>query len=124
MGPLLMSRLLGLNDTQTGVLCAVFKIADENGLALLDFKDLSEMLKFVYENSSELSALWQYIQQSAQRSLLVLEQQGAKEFFQGPLWSSPTSFARMRKDMESSMSSMFPTSITARISTAHLSSIS
>lgn len=88
MGPLLMSRLLGLNDTQTGVLYAVFKIADENGLALLDFKDLSEMLKFVYENSSELSALYGNISKQSvgaiQRSLLVLEQQGAKEFFQEP----------------------------------------
>lgn len=88
MGPLLMSRLLGLNDTQTGVLYAVFKIADENGLALLDFKDLHEMLKFVYENSADLSAHYGNISKQSvgaiQRSLLVLEQQGAQEFFQEP----------------------------------------
>lgn len=88
MGPLLLSRLLGLNDTQTGVMYAVFKIADEMGLLLLDFKDLDSMLKFVSENNKELSKNYGNIQRQSigaiQRSLLVLEQQGASEFFQEP----------------------------------------
>ena len=53
MGPLLMSRLLELNETQTGVLTAVFRIADDNGLLLIDLKDLRAMLHFVGEHSSE-----------------------------------------------------------------------
>ncbi|HZK09825.1 MAG TPA: helicase HerA-like domain-containing protein [Clostridia bacterium] len=88
MGPLLLSRLLNLNDTQTGVLYALFKIADDQGLLLLDFKDLSEMLKFLYENSKELSKDYGNMSKASigaiQRSLLILEQQGATEFFQEP----------------------------------------
>lgn len=88
MGPLLLSRLLNLNDTQTGVLYALFKIADDEGLLLLDFKDLSEMLKFVYENSSALAKDYGNLNKASigaiQRSLLILEKQGAQEFFQEP----------------------------------------
>lgn len=88
MGPLLLSRLLNLNDTQTGVLYAVFKIADDQGLLLLDFKDLTEMLKFAYENSAELSKDYGNMSKQSisaiQRSLLVLEQQGAEGFFEEP----------------------------------------
>lgn len=88
MGPLLLSRLLDLNDTQTGVLYAIFKISDDQGLLLLDFKDLTEMLKFVYENAPELSKQYGNIPRQSigaiQRKLLVLESQGAQEFFQEP----------------------------------------
>ncbi len=88
MGPLLLSRLLNLNETQTGVLYAIFKMADEEGMLLLDFKDLSEMLKFVYENNKELSGVYGNLSKQSigaiQRNLLILEQQGAKEFFQEP----------------------------------------
>ncbi|NLY36211.1 MAG: DUF853 family protein [Tissierellia bacterium] len=88
MGPLLLSRLFNLNDTQTGILYALFKIADDQGLLLLDFKDLSEMLKFLYDNTSELSKEYGNMSKASigaiQRSLLILEQQGAKEFFQEP----------------------------------------
>lgn len=88
MGPLLLSRLLDLNETQTGVLYMLFKMADEEGLLLLDFKDLSEMLKFSYENSKELSAIYGNMSKQSigaiQRSLIILQQQGAEEFFQEP----------------------------------------
>lgn len=88
MGPLLLSRLLNLNDTQTGIIYAIFKISDDTGLLLLDFKDLSEMLKFAYENSAELSKEYGNLSKASigaiQRSLLILEQQGGQEFFQEP----------------------------------------
>lgn len=88
MGPLLLSRLLNLNDTQTGVLYAIFKVADDQGLLLLDFKDLTEMLKFAYENATELSKEYGNMSKvtisAIQRSLLVLEQQGAAQFFEEP----------------------------------------
>lgn len=88
MGPLLISRLLGLNETQTGVMYAIFKIADDQELLLLDFKDLQSLLTFVSENNKEFSAAYGNIQRQSigaiQRKLLVLEQQGAQEFFQEP----------------------------------------
>lgn len=88
MGPLLLSRLLDLNDTQTGVLYAIFKIADDHGLLLLDFKDLTEMIKFSYDNAPELSRDYGNMSRQSisaiQRKLLVLESQGANEFFQEP----------------------------------------
>ncbi|WP_459129516.1 helicase HerA-like domain-containing protein [Guggenheimella bovis] len=88
MGPLLLSRLLNLNEVQTGVLYIVFKIADEEGLLLLDFKDLQKMLLFVQENRKELSEVYGNIQAASigaiQRALLILEQQGASDFFQEP----------------------------------------
>ena len=58
MGPLLLARLLDLNDTQEGVLQIVFKHADENGLLLLDFGDLQAMLQWAHENSQELSGVY------------------------------------------------------------------
>ncbi len=88
MGPLLLARLLGLNDTQEGVLNAAFKLADDEGLLLLDMKDLRSLLQFMAENASELSGEYGNISTASvgaiQRSLLVLEQQGGEGFFGEP----------------------------------------
>src|SRR6516225_9586362 len=88
MGPLLLSRLLELNDTQEGVLNMVFKIADEQGLALLDLKDLRAILGFVADHASELQKEYGNVSSATvgivQRQLLVLENQGAKSFFGEP----------------------------------------
>ncbi len=88
MGPLLLSNLLELNDTQTGVLYSTFAIADDNGLLLLDLKDLRAMLNWVGENARDLSSEYGNISKSSigaiQRSLLVLEEQGAENFFGEP----------------------------------------
>ncbi len=86
MGPLLLSSLMELNDTQTGILYAAFSIADDNGLLLLDLKDLRSMLNWMGENSKELSSEYGNITSASigaiQRRLLVLEEQGA-EFLLG-----------------------------------------
>ncbi len=88
MGPLLLSSLLELNDTQSGILYACFSIADDEGLLLLDLKDLRSMLSWMAENSSDLSSSYGNISKASvaaiQRKLLVLEQQGAKNFFGEP----------------------------------------
>ncbi|MCC6302236.1 MAG: DUF853 family protein [Gammaproteobacteria bacterium] len=88
MGPLLLANLLELNDTQTGVLHAVFKIADDQGLLLLDMKDLRAMLTWVAEHAKELQATYGNMNTvsiaAIQRGLLVLEQQGAERFFGEP----------------------------------------
>lgn len=88
MGPLLLSNLLELNDTQSGVLYSCFKIADDNGLLLLDLKDLRAMLTWMGDNSRELQAEYGTIAGASlgaiQRQLLVLEQQGAENFFGEP----------------------------------------
>lgn len=88
MGPLLLSRLLDLNETQTGVLNLVFKIADDNALLLLDLKDLQEMLKFVGENAKQFTTEYGNISAASvgtiQRALLTLEQQGGDKFFGEP----------------------------------------
>ncbi len=85
MGPLLLSRILNLNDTQEGVLNVAFKFADDNGLLLLDLKDLRALLVEVESRSSELSATYGNIAMATigavQRALLVLEQQGGANFF-------------------------------------------
>ena len=87
-GPLLLTRLLELNDTQEGVLNIVFKLADERGLLLLDLKDLRAMLNFVAENAATLSGEYGNISKATvgtiQRQLLILEQQGAEHFFGEP----------------------------------------
>ncbi|WP_462373740.1 helicase HerA-like domain-containing protein, partial [Turicimonas muris] len=89
MGPLLLSRLLQLNDTQGGVLNAVFAIADDNGLLLLDLKDLRSMLQFVGEHASEFRQKYGNISPASigaiQRGLLALESQGADKFFGEPM---------------------------------------
>jgi len=88
MGPLLLSNLLELNDTQTGILYSCFKIADDNGLLLLDLKDLRAMLRWMGDESKELQAEYGNISAASlgaiQRQLLVLEEQGAEHFFGEP----------------------------------------
>ncbi len=88
MGPLLLSNLLELNDTQSGILYACFSIADDEGLLLLDLKDLRTMLSWMAENASELSSNYGNISKASvaaiQRRLLVLDRQGAKNFFGEP----------------------------------------
>ncbi len=88
MGPLLLSNLLELNDTQEGVLYACFKIADDQGLLLLDLKDLRALLSHVAENAKQFQKDYGNISATSaatiQRALLVLEQQGAENFFGEP----------------------------------------
>ncbi|MGK9236750.1 DUF853 domain-containing protein [Inquilinus limosus] len=88
MGPLLLSRLLQLNDTQEGVLNIAFKAADQEGLLLLDLKDLQALLTFMAENASKFTGVYGNVSKasvgSIQRQLLVLEQQGAEAFFGEP----------------------------------------
>ena len=88
MGPLLLSRILNLNDTQTGVLTLVFKIADDQGLLLLDMKDLQAMLQHVSSHAREYQAEYGNISAASigaiQRGLVVLEQQGGDQFFGEP----------------------------------------
>jgi DNA double-strand break repair helicase HerA and related ATPase len=88
MGPLLLGRLLELNDTQAGVLNMVFKIADDNGLLLLDLKDLRAMVQYVADNAEQFKTQYGNISTASagtiQRSLLALESQGADKFFGEP----------------------------------------
>ena len=88
MGPQLLTRILGLNDTQEGVLNILFRIADERGLLLDDIKDLRSMLTYVSEHSSEYSQVYGNIAPASvgaiQRSLLTLENEGADKFFGQP----------------------------------------
>jgi DNA helicase HerA-like ATPase len=88
MGPLLLSRLLQLNDTQEGVLNIAFRVADEQGLALLDLKDIRAILGFVSDNATELQKEYGNVSPATvgtiQRALLVLENQGATSFFGEP----------------------------------------
>lgn len=89
MGPLLLSRLLNLNETQTGVLSLVFKIADDNGLLLLDLKDLRAMAQFVGENAKQFTTEYGNISAASigaiQRSLLTIGEQGGDKFFGEPM---------------------------------------
>jgi DNA helicase HerA-like ATPase len=91
MGPLLLSSLLELNDTQTGILYAAFDIADDEGLLLLDLEDLRAMLRWMSANAKELRGQYGNISAASvgaiQRRLLVLESQGAEEFFGEPSMS-------------------------------------
>ncbi|MEM6850748.1 MAG: helicase HerA-like domain-containing protein [Pseudomonadota bacterium] len=88
MGPLLIARLLGLNETQEGVLALAFRLADDEGLLLLDLKDLRAMLGHVAERASELRTLYGNVSKASigaiQRRLLTLEDQGARNFFGEP----------------------------------------
>ena len=88
MGPLLLSRILNLNDTQTGVLTLVFKIADDNGLLLLDLKDLRSMVQFVGDEAARFKTEYGNISKASigaiQRNILTLEQQGADRLFGEP----------------------------------------
>lgn len=89
MGPLLLARVMGLNDTQSGILNICFKLADDQGLLLLDLKDLRSMLQFVSDNARELRATYGNIAPASvgaiQRALLELEVQGANQFFGEPM---------------------------------------
>ncbi len=89
MGPLLLSRMLNLNDTQTGVLNLIFKIADDNGLLLLDMKDLRAMLQHVGDNAKQFTTEYGNISSASigaiQRGLMQIEQQGGDRFFGEPM---------------------------------------
>ena len=89
MGPLLLGRMLNLNETQLGVLNLVFKIADDNGLLLLDLKDLRAMLQYVGDNSKEFTTEYGNVSAASvgaiQRGLLQIEQQGGTQFFGEPM---------------------------------------
>ncbi len=89
MGPLLLARMLNLNDTQEGVLQLVFKIADDNGLLLLDLKDLRAMLQHVGENAKDFTTEYGNISAASvgaiQRGLMQIEQQGGDQFFGEPM---------------------------------------
>lgn len=88
MGPLLLAQLMGLNEAQEGVLNIAFRIADEQGLLLLDLKDLRAILTFVSENAKTLTKTYGNVSTQSigaiQRQLLVLENQGATKFFGEP----------------------------------------
>ncbi len=88
MGPLLLARMLGLNDTQEGILYATFKIADDQGMLLLDLKDLRALLIFIGENAKQLRLEYGNLSSASigaiQRRLLVLEQEGASQFMGEP----------------------------------------
>ena len=88
MGPQLLSRLLGLNETQDGVLNIVFRVADERGLLILDLKDLRSMLDYVSQHAKEIRTKYGTVTSmtvgSIQRALLQLESQGANQFFGEP----------------------------------------
>jgi DNA helicase HerA-like ATPase len=89
MGPLLLGRMLDVNETQAGVLNLVFKIADDNGLLLLDLKDLRAMLQYVGENGSQFTTEYGNISAASvgaiQRGLLQVETQGGDKFFGEPM---------------------------------------
>ncbi|MGK2952015.1 MAG: helicase HerA-like domain-containing protein [Thiobacillus sp.] len=89
MGPLLLSRMLDLNETQSGVLNLVFKVADDNGLLLLDLKDLRSMLAFVGENAKQFTTEYGNVSSASigaiQRGLLTLESQGGEQIFGEPM---------------------------------------
>ena len=89
MGPLLLGRMLDLNDTQAGVLNLVFKIADDNGLLLLDMKDLRAMLQHLGDNAKQFTTEYGNISAASvgaiQRGLMQIEQQGGDQFFGEPM---------------------------------------
>ena len=89
MGPLLLARLLGLNETQEGVLTLAFKIADDNGLLLIDLKDLRALLQFVGDNAARFKTEYGNVSAasigSIQRGLLAIESQGGDKFFGEPM---------------------------------------
>ena len=89
LGPLLLSRILNLNETQEGVLALVFKVADDNGLLLLDLKDLRAMLQHVGDHAQEFQTSYGNVSAASigaiQRGLLAIEQQGAERFIGEPM---------------------------------------
>jgi DNA helicase HerA-like ATPase len=101
MGPLLLARLLDLNDVQEGVLNIAFRVADEQGLLLIDLKDLRALLAHVSENAAELTRTYGNVSAATvgaiQRALLILENQGAENFFGEPSFDIAD---LMRKDRD------------------------
>jgi DNA helicase HerA-like ATPase len=99
MGPLLLTRILNLNDVQSGVLNIAFKIADDSGLLLLDLKDLRAMIQFVGDNAEQFKTQYGNISAASigaiQRNLLAPEQQA--EVFREPASTSRTSCTRCRR---------------------------
>lgn len=97
MGPVLLAKLLDLNDTQTDVLTVVFKIADDQGLLLIDTKDLKAMLQYVGENSADFAMDYGNIAKQSigaiVRSIVALEAQGAEQFFGEPAFNIADWFA-------------------------------
>ena len=89
LGPLLLARMFDLNETQAGVLNMLFKIADDNGLLLLDLKDLRAMLQYVGDNAKDFTTQYGNVSAASvgaiQRSLLTLESQGGDKFFGEPM---------------------------------------
>lgn len=89
LGPLLLARLLNLNEVQSGVLQIIFRIADDQGLLLLDFKDLRAMTQYIGDNAKSFQTQYGNINSASigaiQRGLLTLEQQGAEHFFGEPM---------------------------------------
>ncbi|HDT1602910.1 TPA: DUF853 domain-containing protein [Enterobacter sichuanensis] len=89
LGPLLLARLLNLNDVQSGVLNIIFRIADDQGLLLLDFKDLRAITQYIGDNAKSFQNQYGNISSASvgaiQRGLLTLEQQGAEHFFGEPM---------------------------------------
>lgn len=89
MGPLLLARLLNLNETQEGILALVFKVADDHGLLLLDLKDLRALLQFVGDNADTFRTQYGNVSSASigaiQRSLLQIEKQGGDKFFGEPM---------------------------------------
>ena len=88
MGPLLLSRILNLNEIQSGVLTLVFKVADDSGLLLLDLKDLRAMAQFVGDHAEQFQTRYGNISAASigaiQRNLLALQEQGGDKFFGEP----------------------------------------
>ena len=97
MGPQLLSRLLGLNEVQSGVMDIVFRVADDTGLLLIDMKDLRSMLGYVAEHAEEYTRTYGNVSTSSvgaiQRALLSLENQGAEKFFAEPSFDIQDLFA-------------------------------
>ena len=97
MGPMLLSRLLGLNEVQSGVMDIVFRVADDKGLLLIDMKDLRSMLGYVAEHAEEYTRTYGNVSTSSvgaiQRALLSLENQGAEKFFAEPSFDIQDLFA-------------------------------
>jgi DNA helicase HerA-like ATPase len=89
MGPLLLARLLNLNETQEGVLSLIFKVADDNSLLLLDLKDLRAVLQFVGDNAAQFKTQYGNVSSASvgaiQRGLLQIEEQGGERFFGEPM---------------------------------------
>lgn len=89
MGPLLLARMMGLNETQSGILNIVFKVADDSGLLILDMKDLRAMLQHVADHASEYRTSYGNISAASvgaiQRALLQIEQEGGDQFFGEPM---------------------------------------